>query len=110
MEVAVHFRPVPHLAFEASQPSPNVLRLQLGPDRLALSVNINGPGDPFELDPAELSARFAAEGVPAYGRPLLSVLEGNPALSIRADEAEEAWRSVEQILDGWAAGRVPLRA
>jgi glucose-6-phosphate 1-dehydrogenase len=45
-EIAIHFKPVPHLAFaDYSQPPTNVLRLELNPDRMALGVNINGPGD-----------------------------------------------------------------
>src|SRR5215468_9970706 len=35
-------------------------------------------------------------------------LEGDCALSIRDDEAEEAWRVITPILDVWAQGWVPL--
>jgi glucose-6-phosphate 1-dehydrogenase len=108
-EIAVYFRPVPHLAFEAKEPPPNVLRFQLEPDRLAVGVNVNGPGDPFDLEHVELDAGFAPEELPAYGRLLLNVLQGDCTLSIRADEAEESWRIVEPILDAWAAGRAPLQ-
>lgn len=38
----------------------------------------------------------------------LDVLEGDPTLSIRADEAEESWRMVEPIREAWAEGRPPL--
>ena len=51
------------------------------------------------MEPAEL---------PAYGRLLLDVLTGNPALSIRGDETEEAWRIVTPVLEAWSAGLVPL--
>jgi len=107
-EIAVRFRPAPHLAFEAHEPRPNVLRFQIDPDRLAFGMNINGPGDPFDLEHVELDAEFAPQDLPAYGRLLLSVLEGDCTLSIRADEAEESWRIVGPILDAWAAGKVPL--
>jgi glucose-6-phosphate 1-dehydrogenase len=36
------------------------------------------------------------------------VLAGDPILSIRADEAEEAWRIIEPIREAWHAGAVPL--
>jgi glucose-6-phosphate 1-dehydrogenase len=108
-EVAVHLKPVPHLSFgQATEPLPNVLRLQLNPDRIALAVNINGPGDPFDLDCIELDAELAPNDLSEYGRLLLDILQGNPTFSIRADEAEESWRIVEPVLEGWAQGLVPL--
>ena len=104
-EVAIHFKPVPHLAFgQRTQPQGNVLRLTLDPDRVALGLNINGPGDPFALAPVELDVTLAPQELPAYARLLLDVLRGDPTLSIRDDEAEESWRIVEPILDAWAAG------
>lgn len=109
-EISVHFKPVPHLSFGQSRdPQPNVLRLQLGPDRLALSVSVNGPGEGFELEEVELDRELAPQELPAYGRLLLAVLEGDPTLSIRADEAEESWRIVEPILEAWRENRVPLQ-
>lgn len=108
-EIAVHFRPVPHLIFGAApEPSTNVLALTLDPDRVSIRVNLNGPGDPFELEPVELGLALAPQELPAYARLLLAVLEGDATLSIRGDEAEESWRIVEPILAAWAAGRVPL--
>jgi glucose-6-phosphate 1-dehydrogenase len=45
---------------------------------------------------------------PAYARVLEELLDGGCALSVRAGEAEEAWRIVTPVLDAWASGRVPL--
>lgn len=45
---------------------------------------------------------------PPYARLLVDVLEGDPSLSIRGDEAEESWRIVEPILAAWKAGASPL--
>lgn len=107
--VAIRFRPVPHLAFgQAQDPPPNVLLLGLAPDRLELSMNVNGAGDPFCLEQVTLAAQLAPQEVPAYGRVILDVLAGDPTLSIRGDEAEECWRIVEPILAGWASGSPPL--
>ncbi len=107
-QAEVHFRPVPHLAFGQDQhPQPNVLTFGLAPDRLSLSVNVNGPGDPFTLEEALLEADFPDQDISAYGRVILDVLAGDATLSIRGDEAEEAWRIIEPVLDAWGAG-VPV--
>jgi glucose-6-phosphate 1-dehydrogenase len=107
-EIVVHYRPVPHLPFEKESPAANVLRLRLNPDRMELGVNINGPGDPFDLERVDLAAELAPQDQSAYARLLLDILDGNAVLSIRGDEAEESWRIVEPILAGWDAGVVPL--
>jgi glucose-6-phosphate 1-dehydrogenase len=66
-EVVVTFRPVPHLPFPSSEPvRPNTLRLSLKPDRVALELNVNGPGDPFELDPAELALELPDHELTPY--------------------------------------------
>jgi glucose-6-phosphate 1-dehydrogenase len=84
------------------------LTLQLVPDRVALTVNSNGPGDPFDLERIELDAELAGQDLPLYGRLLLDILEGHPTFSIRADETEEAWRFVEPIRRlGAGAGTAP---
>ena len=49
----------------------------------------------------------AAE-LPAYARVLLDVLTGGSTLSVRADEAEQAWRVVMPVLEAWRTNRVPL--
>ena len=42
------------------------------------------------------------------GVELSLVLRGNSTLSIRADEAEESWRVVTPVLEGWSRGLSPL--
>jgi glucose-6-phosphate 1-dehydrogenase len=108
--IVIHFRHVPCWPFEATAaPRTNALRLELSPDRLALDVNINGPGDPFDLESIALEHVLATHELTAYARLLLDVLAGDPILSIRADESEEAWRIIEPIREAWRAGAVPLR-
>jgi glucose-6-phosphate 1-dehydrogenase len=108
-EVAIHFKPVPHVAFGAGEPRPNVLRLDLDPDRIALAMNVKAAGDLFELERIELDARLASTDLPAYAWLLLDVLSGTSTLSIRDDEAEELWRIVEPVLDAWREDAVPLQ-
>ena len=109
-EIAVHFKAVPHLAFQrADDPRPNVLRVGLGPDRVTLNLNVNGPYDPFDLECIELGADFAPqEFFAAYERLFLDLIEGNTTLFVRADEAEEAWRGSAPILDAWGKDLGPL--
>jgi glucose-6-phosphate 1-dehydrogenase len=108
-EIAIHFKSIPHLAFtEELRPRVNVLRLELNPDRMALGVNINGAGDPFDLEYVDLDVALAPQEISAYGRLLLDVLKGDLTLSIRDDEAEESWRIVEPILEAWRDGQVGL--
>ncbi|MFE6175706.1 glucose-6-phosphate dehydrogenase [Streptomyces sp. NPDC056464] len=108
MEVAVRFRPVPHLPFgHTGEALPNVLRFQLEPEGLTLDLTGIG-AHAHELVPLSLTARMDPPGLPAYGRLLLDVLTGDPALSIRGDEAEEAWRVLEPVLSAWQRDLVPL--
>jgi glucose-6-phosphate 1-dehydrogenase len=70
----------------------------------ALWIGIDGPEDiglpaTVPLPDAEL---------PAYGSVLIDVLEGRSALSVRGDEAEQAWRVVTPVLEAWAGDAVPL--
>jgi glucose-6-phosphate 1-dehydrogenase len=108
-EVVVHFRPVPHHPFENSEGSaPNRLRFGLEPEGLALELTGTGPSVAPRLVPLTLSGEMEPPELPAYGRILLDVLHGNSALSIRADEAEQAWQILTPVLDGWSRNLAPL--
>ena len=108
MEVAVHFRHVPHLPFgHTGEAHPNVLRFGLDPENLTLELTGIG-ARARTLVPLTLTARLDPPELPAYGRLLLDVLDGNAALSIRDDEAEESWRVVTPVLSAWSKDLVPL--
>lgn len=108
-EVAVHFRPVPHLPFEHhGQARPNVLRFGLEPESVALELTGTG-ARPDALVPLTLATHLELAEVPPYAQLLLDVLTGNSALSIRADEAEESWRVVTPVLEAWSKELVPLQ-
>lgn len=108
-EIVIRFKPVPHLAFTDEDPEPDVLRMRLDPDGIALEVNLNGSGDPFDLERRVLDIALPPAGLSAYGLLLREMLAGDAALSISDVEAEESWRIVEPILAGWQAGEVPLQ-
>ncbi|MEU0558162.1 glucose-6-phosphate dehydrogenase [Dactylosporangium sp. NPDC006015] len=107
-EVAIHFREVPHLPFAGDvQAVPNVLRFGLEPESVSLHLTgTTTSGD--VLTPLTLAATPAPAHLPPYGRLLLDVLNRDPALSIRADEAEQSWRVVTPVLEAWAKDLVPL--
>ncbi|WP_346620682.1 glucose-6-phosphate dehydrogenase [Blastococcus montanus] len=107
-EIVIRFKPVPHLAFTDEEPQPDVLRLRLDPDGIELEVNLNGAGDPFDLERRTLDIALPPAGLSAYGLLLREMLAGDAALSISDVEAEESWRIVEPILAAWQAGEVPL--
>jgi glucose-6-phosphate 1-dehydrogenase len=108
-EILIHFKPVPHLAFEGSDPEPGVLRLGFEPDTVSLELNLNGAGEPFDLERRTLGIDLPPRRLSAYGLLIKELLAGNPVLSISAAEAEESWRIVEPILAAWQAGEVPLQ-
>lgn len=89
---------------------PDRLRIGIGfgADELNLHLNINGPGDPLELDPVTMQAEFGAGDLHEYGQVLRKVLEGDPLISVRGDTAVECWRIIEPVEKSWEAGEVPL--
>jgi glucose-6-phosphate 1-dehydrogenase len=110
-QAAVRFRAVPHLPFGdgAGQPAANELRIGLdGPYDLTLALTGTASGPPTQLAPLPLTAQLAAPELPAYSRVLMDVLAGDSTLSIRGDEAEQAWRILTPVIEAWAQGRVPL--
>ena len=59
--------------------------------------------------PLTLAAELETAELPEYGGLLLDVLNGDPALSIRGEEAEESRRVVTPVLAAWAIDLVPLQ-
>ena len=108
-EVAVRFRPVPHIPFERqAQARPNVLRFGLQPESVVLELTGTGPRT-GTLVPLTLATHLAPAELPPYAQLLLDILTGSSALSIRADEAEESWRVVTPVIDAWSKELVPLQ-
>ncbi len=108
-EVVVRFKQVPHLPTGLTGLNePTVLRIMLAPDEMSLEININGEGDPFDLERVSLDASFGAGQMAAYGEVLEGILEGDPSLSVRGDTAEQCWRIVAPILQAWRDGDIPL--
>lgn len=109
-EIVITFKPVPRrIPGLHGREDPTRLRILLGPDRLALDLNINGPADPFGLDRVELATDFGPGRLPAYGEVLDAVFRSDPMLSVRADTAEQCWRIVDPVLQAWRDNQVPLQ-
>jgi glucose-6-phosphate 1-dehydrogenase len=108
-ELVLRFRSVPDLpkGFTGTT-RPSVLRLLLGPDRMELELNVNGPGDPFALERVTMSTDLGPGALTAYGEVLEGVLDADPTLSVRGDTAEQCWRIVQPVLDAWKRDEVPL--
>jgi glucose-6-phosphate 1-dehydrogenase len=108
-QIILTFRDVPHrpIGLEGD-PGPSQLRISLNPDQLSLDVNLNGQGNPFQVDRAVLDAEFGPGELPAYGEVLAGILAGDPTLSVRGDAIEELWRIVAPVLAAWGADKVPL--
>ena len=115
-EVALQFKPVPHLPFQRRQArglGPNLLVLRIQPDEgITLRIGAKVPGQSFEVRSVSMDflygAAFAEETADAYERLLLDALCGDPTLFIRSDEVEQAWRIVEPLLQAWDSGDAPL--
>jgi glucose-6-phosphate 1-dehydrogenase len=112
-EIVIQFQKVPHSIFPEliGAPGPNRLSLRLQPDegvKLSLMSKEPGPGG-FDLRPVSLDLSFEqtfGTGYPdAYERLLMEVIRGNPALFMRRDEVEFAWRWIDDIIEGWAQTR-----
>ena len=111
-EVVVRFRPVRHLPFAAGagDAAANELRIGLAePGCITLQLTGNSAGPPLHLVPLALNAQLAATTLPEYGRVLHEILSGGSMLSVRGDEAEQAWRVVTPVLEGWSQDQVPLQ-
>ncbi len=108
-EIAITFKPAQQVpvGFHGAE-RPDQLRMLLKPDGLSLDINVNGPGNPFVVDSATLTADFGAGELEAYGEVLELVLDHDPTLSIRGDTAVECWQIIEPVIDAWRADQVPL--
>ncbi|MBS1675210.1 MAG: glucose-6-phosphate dehydrogenase [Actinobacteria bacterium] len=109
-EVVITFRPVRHIpgGLTGTPSDGGVLRFTLGPDRIDLELNVNGGDDPFALRRDVLSTPLGQGTLLAYTEVLSEILDGDVALSVRADAAEQCWRIIQPALDAWRSGAVPM--
>jgi glucose-6-phosphate 1-dehydrogenase len=76
---------------------------RIAPDRLWIELDApEQSGQPGVQLPAAPGERTA------YGSVLAELLSGGSRLSVSAEEAEQAWRIVDPVLQAWARDDVPL--
>ncbi|RFA16576.1 glucose-6-phosphate dehydrogenase [Subtercola boreus] len=108
-EIVITFRPARQLPVGLKgHNDPTVLRVFLAPDEMSLEININGPGDPYELERISLDAHFGDGQLLAYREVLAGILDGDSSLSVRGDSAVEGWRIVAPIVEAWKHDEVPI--
>jgi len=107
-EIAIHFRPLPDYMVERFPGvQPNVLRLGLTEPYLRLSTTLNG-GDGTTRSEV-LDAVSPPPALSPYANLVRHMLDADPMLFIRGDEAEEAWRIIDPVMQAWHHDDVPMR-
>ncbi|MEJ1087984.1 glucose-6-phosphate dehydrogenase [Microbacterium sp. Mu-80] len=109
-EIVVTFKPVRHLppGLDGVPVDGGRLTFSLGPDEMSLRLHVTGGDDPFALREENLLADLGEGQQRSYEEVLEELLDGDVALSVRADEAEECWRIIQPVRDAWASDAVPL--
>jgi glucose-6-phosphate 1-dehydrogenase len=110
--VAIHFKPTPHLMFQARGAGPlhrSVLVFELQPDEgIEQTLAAKQPGPDLTLSSVKMNFRYAeAFGVEepprAYAWLLLDVMQGDQTLFARADWIDKAWQIIDPIIERWAS-------
>ncbi len=111
--ISIHFKSVPQALFSGGAPMhPNVLSLRIQPrEGISLRFQVKLPGmrmavRPFQMD-FTYSGAFGARPPEAYERLLLDAVLGDPALFIRDDEVDAAWRFLSPIIEGCEGSTAP---
>ena len=112
-EVAVFFKPVPQILFNAdpSAPlAPNVLTLRIQPNEgFSLRMSSKVPGPKARVYPVLMDFRygttFGDTSPEAYERLLLDVMAGDATLFMRRDAVEVSWTWITDILHAWEQSR-----
>ena len=115
-EVVVQFRRPPSVIAgpnAEARGSPNLLAMCLQPDEGAhLRFEVKVPGQGLAMRSEDMRFQyewaFGQQAIPdAYERLLQDAINGDPALFIRSDHIEEAWRVVDPLLEAWARPNAP---
>lgn len=109
-EVAIHFKPAPHLIFCTNtevQNQINQLIIRIQPDEgILLKFGMKIPGAGFQVQPVNMDFHYAdlsdVQLPTAYERLLLDCMQGDSTLYLRGDASEITWRFVSAIQKAWA--------
>ena len=114
-EIVIQFKPVPHSIFDHGDRGAveaNRLVIELQPEEdISLSVMNKKPGldQRMQLQPIRMSLSWGQNDKTAkpprrriaYERLLLDALAGDSTLFVRRDEAEQAWKWVDEVSEAW---------
>jgi glucose-6-phosphate 1-dehydrogenase len=107
-EIAVQFKPVPHLLFAPLRPQdilPNVLVMRIQPrEGLSLLMETKHPGPKLCMSAVtmDFSYEHSFGALPeAYERLLIDAMSGDQTLFIRADWVNMSWNLLDPLLDRW---------
>jgi glucose-6-phosphate 1-dehydrogenase len=114
-EVAVVFKPAPHLPFSRmaqSQDSRNAIVIRVQPDEgVTIRFGAKVPGTALEVRDVSMDFGYGnsfTEASPeAYERLILDVLLGDPPLFPQRDEVELSWRILDPVEEFWAGLGAP---
>ena len=111
-EVAIHFKPTPHLMFPGPADGPrhrSVLVFELQPEEgIEQTLAAKEPGPDLTLTSVKMKFRYAeAFGVEeppgAYAWLLLDVMQGDQTLFARADWIDKAWQIIDPLIERWVS-------
>ena len=119
-EIVIQFKPLPHSIFDRDDRGDvqaNRMIIELQPEEdISLTVMNKRPGldQRMQLQPIKMSLSWGVGGKGdkpprrriAYERLLLDALHGDSTLFVRRDEAEQAWKWVDEVSEAWADGEV----
>lgn len=103
-EIAVHYRPVPHLMFSHTleeRIEPNCLVLRLQPDEgISLTFQAKTPGSRVCLGPVVMDFSYKKIfTLGDYERVLLDCMQGDQMLFVRDDEVDQTWAILTPVLE-----------
>jgi glucose-6-phosphate 1-dehydrogenase len=115
-EIAICFKQAPFAAFQDTPVEtlrPNWLVLRIQPNEgISLQFEVKRRGPTVDLAAVKMDFRyddyFPKEPNVGYETLIYDVMIGDPALFMRADMVEQAWRIVQPVLDAWAADKSDL--
>lgn len=115
VEISLVFKQTCHILFrEYGCPEiGNVLTFRIQPDEgIHLRTIAKKPGAKLALQPVNMhftyKEAFGRQGVDAYEKILLDILQDDQMLFNRSDELEYSWQFISQIMEGWKSPSVPL--
>lgn len=118
MDIKIVFKQTCHLLFkEYGCPEiGNVLTIRVQPDEgIGIGIIVKTPGAKVALSKVEMKFSYLEEfkhnGLDAYEKLLLDILNGDQMLFNRSDELESSWQLISTVLHSWdqeKRGEIPL--